>query len=226
MSLSQTEILFYLARLNAHNWALSAAGENALNIYVSSFFRNSHPTCIWWDGECIKGWREIARNGWRENARNKPASGAMGKVLCSQHLSHVATHLFISTNFNEFFISMEDEMYTGISYKGTGIRWTPHCMFVYRCLCFSSQSTCVSWTLRRGKSVIWQWYIKRMWINTIRKGLFDKYKIINQLQIHCSVVWHVELPTCRVVWIPANLGKIWLLRLCELVKCFTGFRGD
>lgn len=49
-----------------------------------------------------------------------------------------------------------------------------------------------------------------MWINTIRQGLFDKYKIISQLQIHCSGVWHIKLPTCRVVWIPANLGKIWL----------------
>lgn len=46
-----------------------------------------------------------------------------------------------------------------------------------------------------------------------------------QLWICCSGVWHAELHGCKVVWIPANLGRIWLLRLCELVKCFTGFRG-
>lgn len=68
---------FLSCHVSAHNWALSAAGENVLNIYVSSFFQNSHSTCVWWDGGCIKGWREIARNGWRENARNKPASDAM-----------------------------------------------------------------------------------------------------------------------------------------------------
>lgn len=42
---------------------------------------------------------------------------------------------------NEFFISMEDiNMDIGLSHEETGFSWTPHCMFVYRCLCSSSQS--------------------------------------------------------------------------------------
>lgn len=33
-----------------------------------------------------------------------------------------------------------------------------------------------------------------MWINITRQGLFDKYKIINQLQIHCSGAGMLNYP--------------------------------